>query len=267
MTSVALPVPTGWETYDGGSYVLANRMAPPTFFPSTITHWTRQRTPSRVTVPEPFEVAANGILTESTDNGDTTTYLFEPRDPMASYLATIDIGEFDVETMQSASGVPIRNYYASGLPEDVKKPFARQGEMLDTFSDLFGPYPFEVYGSLVMDIQLGTALENQTMSIYGIDMIDTTNIEGTELTVAHEMSHQWFGDSVSVADWSDIWLNEGFATYSEGLWLEHTQGRKALDDWVKYIYADVAENPAFMFYPAAHPRMIFSMAACTSGAD
>ena len=171
---------------------------------------------------------------------------------MASYLATINIDELDVETMESANGIPIRNYYSTGLPADVRKPFARQGEMLDYFSELFGPYPFEVYGVFVMDTQFGAALENQTMSIFGMDMIDLDDVEGTELVVAHELAHQWFGDSVSVADWSDIWLNEGFADYSEGLWIEHTQGREALDEWVKSQYATVVDFPEY-FPPPGNP--------------
>lgn len=197
----------------------------------------------RVTVPEPFEVAANGVLIDTMDNGDSNTFVFEMRAPMASYLATINIDEFDLETMTSANGIPIRNYYATGLPEEIRRPFARQGEMLDTFAELFGPYPFEVYGALVMDTQFGAALENQTLSIFGTDMIDLEDVEETELVVAHELAHQWYGDSVSLADWGDIWLNEGFATYAEGLWIEHTQGRAALDGFIEYLYSEVKAYP------------------------
>lgn len=248
MQSVALPVQTGWVTVDGGSFVLSEPDGSASYYPVNDHPLDKALYTFHVTVPKPFEVAANGVLTETTDNGGTTTFIFEARDPMASYLATINIDEFDLETMESDNGIPIRNYYSTGLSADVRKPFARQGEMLVYFSDVFGPYPFDVYGALVMDTEFGAALENQTMSIFGMDMVDVDDVEGTELTVAHELAHQWFGDSVSVADWSDIWLNEGFATYAEGLWIEHTDGREALDEWVKFLYADVVEYPEY--YPA-----------------
>jgi aminopeptidase N len=239
MQSVALPVQTGWIVVDGGSFVLSEPDGSANFYPVNDHPLDKAAYTFRVTVPDPLEVAANGMLTDTIDNGDTTTYIFEESAPMASYLATIDIDEFDVETMKSDHGILIRNYYSTGLSADVRKPFARQGEMIDYFSQIYGPYPFNVYGSLVMNTEFGSALENQTMSIYGMDMIDVEDVEGTESTVAHELSHQWFGDSLSVADWNDIWLNEGFATYSEGLWIEHLHGREALDDWVKFQYADV----------------------------
>ena len=252
ITSVALPVQTGWIIFDGGSFVLSEPDGSASYFPVNDHPLDKASYTFRVTVPKPFEVAANGISTATTDNGDTTTFEFEAKDPMASYLATINIDEFDIETMTSDSGIPIRNYYSSGLSPEVREPFARQGEMLSYFGDIYGTYPFDVYGSLVMDTEFGAALENQTLSIFGIDMIDTEDVEGTELVVAHELAHQWFGDSISVADWSDIWLNEGFATYSEGLWIEHLHGREALDDWVISNYEMVAEVPEY-FPPPGNP--------------
>ena len=248
MQSVALPVQTGWVTVEGGSFVMSEPDGSASFYPVNDHPLDKATYTFRVTVPAPLEVAANGVLTETINNGDTNTFIFEVRDPMASYLTTINIDEFEIETSQSQTGIPIRDYYSSTLAEEYRKPFARQAEMIDYFSEIFGPYPFEVYGSMLMDTEFGSALENQTLSIYGTDMIDLDNVEETELTVAHELSHQWFGDSVSVADWSDIWLNEGFATYSEGLWIEHTSGRESLDDWVKFIYSDVITYPEY--YPA-----------------
>ncbi len=252
MQSVALPFQTGWVTIEGGSFVLSEPDGAASFFPSNDHPLDKASYTFRVTVPKPYEVAANGVLTESVDNGAATTFIFDEHDPMASYLATINIDEFDTETMNSDNGILIRNYYSTGLPEDVRKPFARQGEMITYFSTLFGPYPFDVYGALVMNTQFGAALENQTMSIFGMDMVNLEDVEGTELTVAHELAHQWFGDSVSVADWSDIWLNEGFADYAEGLWIEHTSGRAALDEWVKSQYAEVIQNPQY-FPPPGNP--------------
>ena len=251
-TSQSLQFQTGWVTFDGGTFVLGEPDGAATFYPVNDHPLDKASFTFRVTVPEPFEVAANGVLTETIDNGATNTFLFEARDPMASYLATININEFDVETMQADSGIPIRNYYATGLPASVREPFARQGEMLTYFGELFGPYPFEVYGSLVLDVEVGAALETQTLSIYGLDMIDPNDVTGTEGVVAHELAHQWFGDSVSVADWKYIWLNEGFAMYSSGLWIEHTDGRAALDEWIKSVYESVQANREH-FIPPGYP--------------
>ena len=253
MDSMAIQIQTGWITFDGGSFVLSEPDGAASFYPVNDHPLDKATYTFRVTVPEPFEAAANGVLKETIDNGDTTTFLFEARDPMASYLATVNIDEFDLETSQSGRGVPIRNYYPTGLPEGMRKPFERQGEMLDYFSDLFGDYPFELYGALVIDLDFGAALETQTLSIFSKAMIDANNLEGSQQVVAHELAHQWFGDSVSLADWQDIWLNESFATYAQGLWVEHTRGRDELDEWVRRMYAFVREERESMSPPGEPP--------------
>jgi aminopeptidase N len=242
MNSEALSFQTGWITFEGGSFVLGEPEGAATFFPVNDHPGDKASYTLRVTVPEPFEVAANGVLTETIDQEEMNTFVFEVRDPMASYLVTINIDEFDMETSQSEHGVPIRNYYPAGRLEDGSKTFARQGEMIDYFSDLFGAYPFEVYGAVVIDTEFGAALETQTLSIFSRTIIDADQPAGSQQVIAHELAHQWFGDSVSLADWRDIWLNESFATYAHALWIEHTEGREALDEWIRRVYAAVREN-------------------------
>lgn len=247
ITSVAIPVPTGWVIFDGGSFVLSQPDGAANYYPVNDHPIDKAAYTFRVTVPEPFEVAANGVLEQTIDNGDTTTYVFEARDPMASYLTTVNISQFDLETEEGPDGIPIRNYFAEGIDPELLEPFKLQGEMLKFFSDIFGPYPFEVYGSVVMNTDTGTALETQTLSIFGLRQLGREPAflggfsSSTEEVIAHEVSHQWFGNSVSLADWADIWLNESFATYAEGLWIEYSRGREALDQWVTNKYNTVAD--------------------------
>ncbi len=250
---VAIPVPTGWVLFDGGSFVLSEPDGAANYYPVNDHPLDKAAYTFRVTVPKPFEVAANGVLTETIDHPETTTFVWEAHDPMASYLTTVNIGQFEVETETGPEGIPIRNYYAVGLDEAIRQPFARQAEMLALYSEIFGPYPFEVYGSVVMNTEIGTALEAQTLSIYGVDQIDLEDIPLTEQLVAHEAAHQWFGNSVSLADWSDIWLNESFATYAEGLWVEHTEGREALDEWVEEQYKYLVESREELVPPGKPP--------------
>lgn len=186
----------------------------------------------RITVPEPYSVAANGLPQEPTDNGDTRTFVFEATEPMASYLTTVNIAEFREERQEGPDGLPIINYFPTDFTERQVRAFARQPEILALFTELFGPYPFETAGAIVVDVQLGVALETQTRPIYGADSSQA------EVIVVHELAHQWFGDSVSVTDWKDIWLNEGFASYAELLWVEHIDGADALAEQAKQKYEE-----------------------------
>lgn len=252
--SRAIPVRVGWVNPGGGmSYVISEPEGAATFYPVNDHPLDKATYTFRVRVPKPFGVAANGVLTEAVDEGERTTYVWEAASPMASYLVTINIAEFELEEEAAPTGLPLRNYYASGLPPETRTAFDRQGEMLDFFDDLFGPYPFEVYGAVVMNTPLGTALETQTLSIFGSDVVDIDDISNTENTVAHELAHQWFGNAVSLADWSDIWLNEGFARYAEGLWVERNGGPEALTQWVSAQHAFLAQRAGELTPPAEPP--------------
>lgn len=246
------PVPTGWITYEGGSFVLSEPDGAANFYPVNDHPLDKAAYTFRITVPEPFDVAANGVLEETIDNGTSTTYVFEARDPMASYLTTINITDgFRLDIDGEVDGVLIRNYFDEDIAEENLKPFDRQPEMLAYFNEIFGPYPFEVYGSVVVNTETGSALETQTLSIFGTDFFDSPNYENV---VAHELAHQWFGNSLALSDWSDIWLNESFATYSEGLWVEYSQGgTAALNEWITDQYNYIAESFDFLVVPGNPP--------------
>lgn len=243
INSVAFPpgvdVPTGWVIFDGGNFVLSEPDGAANFYPVNDHPLDRAAYTFRITLPKPFEVAANGVLEQEIDNGTTTTYVFEARDPMVSYLTTINIySGFDRQSEVAPNGVLIRNYFAEGVPEELLEPFKQQSAMMDYFSTIFGPYPFELYGSVVVNTETGAALETQTLSIFGLDVLGRVD---TEEIVAHELAHQWFGNSLALSDWSDIWLNESFATYSQGLWVEYSQGgATALNGWVRDQYNFIA---------------------------
>jgi len=181
-----------------------------------------------VTVPTGYEVVANGFLKDTDTRGGTTTYEWDAREPMASYLATIDIGHWDVDTWRTESGLPVYDAVDSaitgGLREVIDSSLLRQGEILDVLAERFGPYPFSTVGAIVDNQDdLFFALETQTRPVYSkYFWFDAQgNPTNGDFVVVHELAHQWFGDDVALARWQDIWLNEGFATYAEWLWAEY----------------------------------------------
>jgi aminopeptidase N len=197
----------------------------------------------RITVPKPYVVAANGLLQEEVDNGDTVTYVWEAAEPMASYTAAVSIDEYVIETEQGPHGILIRNYLPVDFPETSKANIHQTADMLAFFGERFGPYPFDAYGIVIVDFPRDTpfftlAMETQTLSQHGRDEYSLS-----EYIIAHELAHQWFGDSVSLKNWQDIWLKEGAATYAEWLWMEHKEGGDALDAKVRRVYPMEAFSP------------------------
>lgn len=219
---------TGWFKTTSGIYILSECIGAAGWLPCNDHPTDKATFTFRVRVPKVYVVAANGLLIEEKKDGDSKIYLWKASDPMATYLATIDIAPFKVQVKKGPWGIPLRLYYPIGASKKELKVFDRTREMLQFFAKHFGPYPFEAYGGVLSYETIGGALETQTIPVY-------SRYTGEE-TVAHEMAHMWFGDCVSPARWQDMWLNEGFAVYAEWMWRAHTDGSEALENEVKSKY-------------------------------
>ena len=223
----------GWHTDGREAYVVSEPSGAQTFFPVS-DHPTDKATYTlQVTAPEDQTVAANGLLVSENDTGHgTRSWTYEASDPMASYLVQIAIGDYELVDAGKVGDVTIRHALHRKLAGDAREAVAHTAEMITLLDDVFGPYPFEAYGVVAVDEALGFALETQTLTIIGSDI--AAEGQGADQILLHELAHQWVGDTVSPAVWQDIWLNEGFATYAEWLWLERTGQGSAADTARRY---------------------------------
>lgn len=213
----------GWQTDGRDAYVVSEPAGAATWFPANDHPTDKATFRFEITVPDDLEVVANGLQVAREVDGDRATWTYEASDLMATYLASVVIGDLTFDESVAPTGVPIRNAYPNRLAEAARRDFVNAGEMLSVFTGWFGPYPFEVYGQVVVDEKVGFALENQTLSLFGSDF--ATGLGLVDQVVAHELAHQWYGNAVSPATWQDIWLNEGFATYAEWIWTQESGGR------------------------------------------
>ena len=223
----AIPVAVGWIATGDGSYVISEPEGASTWFPVNDHPSDKAAYTFHLTVPTGVTAVANGDLVTQTQSRDGahTIFTYEEKAPMASYLVQVAIGDYQIDTSDGPNGVKIRNVFATPLADQARDYFKRTPEMLQLFADDFGPYPFDVYGVLVVNDRTQLALETQTLSIF--DSTYVNGRTGNDDAVAHELAHQWFGDNVSIASWKDIWLNEGLASYAEWLWEEHNGGPTA----------------------------------------
>ncbi|MCS6836314.1 MAG: M1 family metallopeptidase [Anaerolineae bacterium] len=238
---IDLPFGNGWERHAQGVYVASQPQGASLWFPSNDHPLDKATYTFHVTVPKPYVVAANGVLIATEDLGTHTRATWEVRQPMASYLATVNIGRFALVEGR-ADSVLLRDYYPARLVHELEPVFASTPQMIAFFSNIFGPYPFETYGVVVAEARLAFALETQTLSLFGANI---RNYHDAEEVVAHELAHQWFGNSVSPSNWREIWLNEGFATYASALWYEHAYGQERFQAFMDDLYRVIAE-PSFV---------------------
>ena len=193
----------------------------------------KQTTSSTIVVPRGWFALANGALTERTENGETATFRYEQRIPHATYLVTLVAGVF-AEIRQPHPRLPVWYYVERGREADGERSFGNTPRMIDCFEAVIGvPYPYERYGQIAVAEFIFGGMENTAATTQTDRTLHDARAQldfSSDPLVSHELAHQWFGDLVTCRDWSQAWLNEGFATYFETVWREAHLG------WDEYAY-------------------------------
>ncbi|WP_043673408.1 M1 family metallopeptidase [Streptomyces xylophagus] len=248
----------GWLRTADGALALGEPTGSMAWFPSDNHPSDKATYDITITVPKGLQAVSNGELrtetTTETTTGDgsgaTTTYSWRTTHPMATYLATVAIGHYDITRTTTKNGLPV---YTAVDPHEAaasRKVLARLPEIMEWEEYNFGSYPFSSTGAIVdRRGDAGYALETQTRPFFP-GAPDTA-------TLVHELAHQWYGDSVTPKTWRDMWLNEGFATYAEWLWDEDHDGdtaQETFDALYKGDYYDnKADSEAIWAFPPAKP--------------
>ncbi len=232
----------GWVPTNDGAFVVCEPQGAPAWYPVNDTPRDKATYDFAISVPDGLTVMANGVLLSHASSAGTTTWRWRESDPMASYLATATLGPFDL-TRYSVDGVPA---YVAVDPQLSKgQVLLKLPAAVRFYSSIYGPYPFTAVGAVVDRApNVGYSLETQTKPMFAY-MPD-------EATLVHELSHMWYGDSVTLAQWPDIWLHEGFATWSEWIWSEH-EGNKTAHQYFKQMYNTPASNIGFWNPPPGDP--------------
>ncbi|WP_051180020.1 M1 family metallopeptidase [Nocardia concava] len=216
----------GWEELTDGALVASQPNGAASWFPCDDHPSSKASYRISITTDSPYYALANGTLMRKQTKASQTTWVYEQPEPMSSYLATIQIGQYRKQRIDAPRGtLPMQAILPSRLRTAFEHDFARQPQMMQVFTEKFGPYPFEAYTVVVTDDELEIPIEAQGISIFGANHCDGRR--GHERLVAHELAHQWFGNSLTIRQWRDIWLHEGFACYAEWIWSEASGGPSA----------------------------------------
>jgi aminopeptidase N len=236
-SSAAMQMKVGWFRGESGAVnVLSEPDGASTWFPANNHPADKALYRFEISVPQAWVVAAPGELRETAAIGNRVRYVWEMDQPMASYLASINIDHYQVDRQTSPGGVAMRNYLPVSIDAALLANLERLPEMVDYFSDLFGPYPFDAYGVLLADASIDACSNPKALEVQSLSVHCPHETTLSESVLAHEVAHQWFGDSVSLSRWQDIWLKEGMGRYAEWLWVEHDEGPAEFEWQVRANY-------------------------------
>lgn len=213
----------GWEELEDGVIVASQPTGAATWFPCNDHPFDKATSRLEFTADPDYVVVSGGAATKSIQRG-RVRWTFTQDVPTPAYLMTVQIGRYVDDTVALGEHTG-RLYYPRAMAPRVHADFAALPRMMRVFEEAFGPYPQHSYKVVVTPDELEIPLEAQGMAIFGANHVD--GVGGSERLIAHELAHQWFGNSVGVAGWRDIWLNEGFACYAEWIWSEAAGGPTA----------------------------------------
>jgi aminopeptidase N len=231
---------SGWLTTDDGAVALNQPFGTATWMPVNDTPEDKASYSFALTVPKELQALSNGDFAGRKTSGGLTTWRWKMPQPMASELAMVAIGKYNITWGKTPGGVPSVTAIDQKLdtaPDQGKNFHKRTADITDWGSKVFGKYPFGSTGGIVDAIGVGYALETQGRPVY--DRMGRPGVNPSAALVAHEIGHQWFGNSVTPERWRDIWLNEGFASYTEWLQSEQSGG-----DTAQQIFDEVYATPA-----------------------
>lgn len=218
----AVPFSPGWTTGRDVSYLFSQPDGAQSLFPVNDHPADRAEVELTVHVPMGMEAVSGGELVSESSDGSRDTVVWRMTD-IAPYLIPLAVGELSLVSDRVVDGVRYDVWTSDRLTDSAAiTAFERQPDIVAFFEERFGPYPFVRAGALIVDDDLGAALETQTIPTY-----TARSSEWGEVVIAHELAHQWFGDAISLEQWDDIWLNEGFATFAHWLWIEERFGPAA----------------------------------------
>ena len=254
-------VPFGWFTTLDGSVTAGQPDQSQTIYPVNDHPSDKASYSFRIDVPAGVTAVANGVQLWSRTRGGRTVSYHVMRQPMASELIQLAVGDLTVVDRGRTRGVHVRDVAPTSLAATFEPQLAATPDHMDWMVDRVGRYPFDTYGVLAADQEFFYALETQTLSLHpGFIFESAYPAWAREPIMVHELAHQWFGDSVAPEEWSDLWLNEGHATWYEWLYgdeffraeIAQFQGYADFTDRVRQAYAqgDILRD---QYGPVAQP--------------